>query len=65
MECYFKQSEDSKKQSKLIELNKKLDVINEKIKNIGDPVTHSDVEKIRKLDRKSKLIKLMIEEIEK
>jgi len=65
MDCSFKQSEDSKKQSKLIELNKKLDIINEEIKNLGDPVTYRDVEKIRKLDRKSRLIKLMIEEIEK
>ena len=46
------------------ELNKKLDIIQEKIKNLGDPITFNDVSKVRKLDKKANLLKIDIKILE-
>ena len=40
-----------------MDYSKELDIINMKIKEIGNPITFNDVKKIQKLDKKAKIIR--------
>ena len=59
MECLFQQETND-----LFELNREFDIITEKIKNIGKPITYSDVAKIRRLDEQRYKIRLKIRNFE-
>jgi len=49
----------------LFELNRQLDIITQKIKDIGNPILYSDVAKIRLLDKKRYIIHLKIIDMQK
>ena len=58
MECF-------EQKFNLFELNRQLDSITEKIKNLGNPITYNDVAKIRRLDEKKRILQLKIIDMQK